>query len=66
MGIPVKLDTRCRKIFNAMVESDKKAVPATFIVVKGKTKSEMLLGWDTAMELGVLTLNTVLTKTTRN
>ena len=37
-----------------MVESDKEAVPATFIVVKGKTKSEMLLGCDTAMELGVL------------
>ena len=40
--------------FNAMVETDKKAVPATFIVVKGKTKGEMLLGCDMAMELGVL------------
>ena len=40
--------------FNALVETDKKAVPATFIVVKGKTKGEMLLGCDTAMELGVL------------
>ena len=40
--------------FNAMVETDKKAVPATFIVVKGKTKGEMLLGCDTAMKLGVL------------
>ena len=37
-----------------MVETDKKAVPATFIVVKGKEKGEMLLGCDTAMELGVL------------
>ena len=37
-----------------MVETDKKAVPATFIVVKGKTKGEMLLGCDMAMELGVL------------
>ena len=42
--------------FNAMVETDKKAVPATFIVVKGKTKGEMLLGCDTAMELGVLNI----------
>ena len=40
--------------FNAMVETDKKAVPATFIVVEGKTKGAMLLGCDTAMELGVL------------
>ena len=40
--------------FNAMVEANKKAVPASFIVVKGKTKGEMLLGCDTAMELGVL------------
>ena len=40
--------------FNAMVETVKKAVPATFIVVKGKTKGEMLFGCDTAMELGVL------------
>ena len=37
-----------------MVETDKKAVLATFIVVKGKMKGEMLLGCDTAMELGVL------------
>ena len=37
-----------------MVETDKKAVAATFIVVKGKTKGEMLLGCDTVMELGVL------------
>ena len=37
-----------------MVETSKKAVPATFIVVKGKMKGEMLLGCDTAMELGVL------------
>ena len=40
--------------FNAMVETNKKAVPATFIVVKGKMKGEMLLGCDTAMDLGVL------------
>ena len=39
---------------NAMVETDKKAVPATFIVVKGKTKGEMLLRCDMIMELGVL------------
>jgi len=37
-----------------MVETSKKAVPATFIVVKGKLKGEMLLGCDTAMKLGVL------------
>ena len=37
--------------FNAMVETSKKAIPATFIVVKGKTKGEMLLGCDTAMKL---------------
>ena len=37
-----------------MVETNKKAVPATFIVVKGKTKGGMLLGCDTAIELGVL------------
>ena len=36
--------------FNAVVETSKIAVPATFIVVKG----EMLLGCDTAMKLGVL------------
>ena len=40
--------------FNAVVETSKIAVPATFIVVKGKTKGEMLLGCDTAMKLGVL------------
>ena len=40
--------------FNAVVETDKKAGPATFVVMKGKTKGEMLLGCDTAMELGVL------------
>ena len=39
---------------NTMVEATKKAVPATFIVVKGKMKGEMLLGCDVAMELGVL------------
>ena len=40
--------------FNAMVETNKKAISATFIVAKGKKKGEMLLGSDTAMELGVL------------
>ena len=30
--------------FNAIVETEKKALPATFIVVKGKPKVEMLLG----------------------
>ena len=43
-----------------MVEIDKKAVPATFIVVKGKTKGEILLGYGTTMELGVLkTVNSI-------
>ena len=37
-----------------MVETDKIVVPATSAVVKGKTKGKMLLGCDTAMELGVL------------
>ena len=46
--------------FNAMVETDKIAVPATSAVVKGKTKGKMLLGCDTAMELGVLKIvNTI-------
>ena len=40
--------------FNAVVETSKIAVPATFVFVKGKTKGEMLLGCDTAMKLGVL------------
>ena len=48
MRIPV-----ARK-FNAMVETTKKAIPATFIVVRCKTKGEMLLGCDTATKLGVL------------
>ena len=39
--------------FNAVVETSKIGVPATFIVVKGKTKGEMLLECDTAMKLGV-------------
>ena len=46
--------------FNAVVETDKEVVPATFIVVKGKMKGEMLLACDTAMELGVLkTVNSI-------
>ncbi|XP_044171438.1 uncharacterized protein LOC122955744 [Acropora millepora] len=40
--------------FNAVVEISKIVVPVTFIVVKDKTKGEMLLGCDTAMKLGVL------------
>ena len=34
-----------------MVETSKIAVPATFIVVKGKKKGKMLLRCDTAMKL---------------
>ena len=46
--------------FNAMVETDKIAVPATSAVVKGKTKGKMLLECDKAMELGVLKIvNTI-------
>lgn len=46
--------------FNAMVETDKIAVPATSAVVKGKTKGKMLLGCDKAMELGVVKIvNTI-------
>ena len=37
--------------FNAMAETNKQAIPAIFTVVKGKTKGEMLLECDTAMEL---------------
>ena len=40
--------------FNALVETSKIVVSVTFIVVKSKTKGEMLLGCDTAMKLGVL------------
>ena len=44
---PIPVSGKC----NAMVETNKKAIPAIFTVVKGKTKGEMLLGCDTAMEL---------------
>ena len=40
--------------FEAVIETKDKAISAVFIFVKGKKDGEMLLGCDTAMELGVL------------
>ena len=40
--------------FEAVVETKDKAISAVFIVAKGKKDGEMLLGCDTAIELGVL------------
>ena len=55
--------------FNAMVETDKnwkRLQLPLFSVVKGKTKGEMLLGCDKAMELGVLKIVNSIDKKTRN
>ena len=40
--------------FKAVIGTGNKAVLATFVVVKGGTDGEMLLGCDTAMQHGVL------------
>ena len=46
--------------FDAVIESRTRIVPATFYVVKGKTKTEPLLSYKTDQELGMVTIvNTV-------
>ncbi|XP_068674352.1 uncharacterized protein [Montipora foliosa] len=47
---PIPVAGKCK----AVIDAGNKAVLATFVVVKGKTDGEMLLEFDTAMQLGVL------------
>ena len=55
MGTPVKLGYPLPENSMQWLRLTRKRFQlATFIVVKRKTKGEMLLGCDTAMELGVL------------
>ena len=41
---------------DAVIESKKRIVSATFYVVEGKTKTEPLLSYKTAEELGMVTV----------
>ena len=51
---------------DVVIESKTKLAPATFYVVKGKTKTEPLLSYKTAQELGMVTVaNTVETEPSR-